>query len=75
MITQKPNKSQKKITLTERLNRDMIYQFPLLVSILIIIIIPIVFVGKFNLVLSQDYITKNSLIISFLVLLYTFLVL
>lgn len=74
MIIQKSDKPQKKITLTERLNRDMIYQLPLLVTIYTIIIIPILFAERFDIILAQDYITKNSLLISFLVLLYTFLV-
>ena len=72
MIIQKSDKPQMKITLTERLNRDMIYQLPLLVTIYTIIFIPILFAEKFNIVLTQNYITKNSLLISFLVLLYTF---
>ena len=64
-------KEKKMITVKERVRRDQFIQIPLLITLLYLIHYPIFMYTKYDIIPSQDYIARNSLLISFLSIFYT----
>lgn len=64
-------KEKKMITLKERVRNDQFIQIPLLITLLYLIYYPLFMYAKYDIIPTQNYIARNSLLISFLSIFYT----